>query len=102
MEFTLFGVNKIMEKELFDWKEWDLIDTACFAFYQVTLKVPIDRFPIGTQFEIANIDYEEGKVEFINFEKDGRPNYQGIFELKSPAVKPGLFLGTSCWICCII
>ena len=47
-----------MEKELFDWKEWDG-DIECQQFYNVVLKKPI-----GTKFDAVAIDYIKGIMEF--------------------------------------
>ena len=52
-----------MESELFDFEEQNPIDELMWQFYQVTLKVPIDEFPVGTIFEFVTVDYENGVLE---------------------------------------
>lgn len=51
-----------METELFSWEEWDMLDTACFTFYNVVLVRKIGNFEAGTKFSYANMDYTEGKL----------------------------------------
>lgn len=53
-----------MEKNIFDWDGWDQHDTMAFSFTDVTLKVPVGEFPAGTKFPFANVDYENGTMEF--------------------------------------
>lgn len=53
-----------MESQLFDWKDWDQVDTMVFTFTLPKLKVQIGEYPPGTEFKYATIDYERGKLEF--------------------------------------
>ena len=55
-----------MEKQLFDWNGWDQSDTATFLYYNIILKVKIGSYDIGTKFESACIDYENGTLAFYN------------------------------------
>jgi hypothetical protein len=55
-----------MERELFDWDEWDIHGTFCFSFSNVTTKVNLPGVPKGSTFEVAVIDYETGKLTFEN------------------------------------
>lgn len=57
-----------MERTLFDWKEWDELETGMFQFYNVTLKIPIGGFATDTHFEAATVDYNEGFLQFYNDE----------------------------------
>lgn len=68
-----------MEKQLFDWVDWDQSDTTAFMFYDVTLRLPIGKFPAGTKFNSAYIDYENAKLEFFN---DGEtPEFTGSLSI---------------------
>ena len=58
-----------METELFTWNGWDIQDTSAFTFYDVTLVKPIGKYPAGTTFDFADIDYEHGTLVFSA--KDG-------------------------------
>lgn len=57
-----------MEKQLFEYDSWDIVDTMVFQFYNITTKVKIGKHPPGSQFDLAVIDYENGFVE-LNEEK---------------------------------
>ena len=58
-----------MEKNIFDWTAWDQYDVMAFSFYDATLKIPVGEFPAGTMFACANVNYENGIMEFC--EEDG-------------------------------
>jgi SET domain-containing protein len=47
-----------MEEQLFDYVDWDLIDTFIFQFIKVTRKSD------GKKFDFATINYEKGTVEY--------------------------------------
>lgn len=51
-----------MEKELFKWKDWDLMDTLVISFYDCTLIKQIGKFPPGSWFSVITMDYSEGKI----------------------------------------
>lgn len=55
-----------MEKQLFDWESYDQLDDTVFAFDNVTLKVPIGGFGVGSKFIQASINWETGVLEFYN------------------------------------
>lgn len=57
---------KSLENQIFKWESWDLMETACFIFYDITLVVPIDKFPIGTKFESAFWSNETSILQFYN------------------------------------
>lgn len=56
-----------MEKEIFTWKNWDIQDTSAFSFYDVELVRNIPGFLAGTKFDLADIDYERGTLQFSNY-----------------------------------
>jgi len=77
-----------MEKELFEWSEWDG-DAECMTFYEPVLLVQIGKFPPGTKFDSATIIQSE-KGNFLQFDNRGPEepgkNYrnlicQAVFEL---------------------
>lgn len=51
-----------MEKQLFEYEDWDVVDTMLFSFYNVILVQQIGDFPIGSKFESACINYETGEL----------------------------------------
>lgn len=55
-----------MEKDLFEWIDWDMNETMCFQFYNCTLKVPLFGLPVGTTVETIVLDYEKGTIEGYN------------------------------------
>jgi hypothetical protein len=42
-----------IENQLFEWEEWSEDSPANLQFSNVTLKVPVGDFPVGTKFELA-------------------------------------------------
>lgn len=42
-----------IEHQLFDWKSWDDMGNTDQTFFNVTLKVPVGDFPVGTKFKQA-------------------------------------------------
>lgn len=54
-----------MEKELFEWDNWDS-DIFAFIFYNCRLKVAIGEYPVGTFFDSARLDFENGKLGFYD------------------------------------
>lgn len=57
-----------MEKTLFDWKDWDLIDTLVFCFYNCNLKIPIGKFAAGCEVGCIVMDYEKGIMVISDYE----------------------------------
>lgn len=51
-----------MEDILFDYKEYDLLDTLLVQHYDCTLKVDIGRFKAGDKIDYIIIDYDEGQI----------------------------------------
>lgn len=64
------------ETQMFDWKDWDQLDTFAFAFYNVTLTIKIGEYDIGTHFDFADVDYENSLVNFYLNEKGDDPVLQ--------------------------
>jgi hypothetical protein len=62
-----------LETTLFDWDGWDLVDTMCISFYNVVLKKEIGKYPIGTMFKHACIDFQTAKLSLGN-KDDGSDN----------------------------
>lgn len=68
--FSILGVDIVspgkyiqsMLKQLFTDEGWDQGDTFSFIFYNVTLKVPIGKYPAGTKFTSALVDFEESYI----------------------------------------
>jgi hypothetical protein len=51
-----------MEKQLFDWEEWDVSDEGVYVFVTCTLKIPIGQFEAGDQFDWIMVNYQLGKI----------------------------------------
>lgn len=56
-----------MEKELFDWKDWDG-DPESMTFYNVILKRQIGDFPVGTKFSSATILFTKGILQLWDYD----------------------------------
>lgn len=59
-----------MEKELFDWTDWDQLDTASFSFHQCVLRKDIGGLRSGMAVDCISVDYERGKMDFYSYERD--------------------------------
>lgn len=59
-----------MEKKWFTWEEWDELDTMVFSFTNVRLIIPIGEFCTGMVFPLANINFEDGTLEFFDTSGD--------------------------------
>lgn len=75
---------RFMERQLFSWENWDMIDTMAIRFEDVKLKVQIGDFPAGTQFECATIDFDIGLLRLINGKESFE--YKLAFQLVGPWV----------------
>jgi len=51
-----------MEKQLFNWVGWDIMDEGKYLFYNCTLKVAVGTFSKGMNFATIMVDYVEGKL----------------------------------------
>ena len=71
-----------MEKQLFDWDGWDVIDTMCFAFYDVVLRQSLGDYEIGRTFGLANLDLSKGILELYTNTGDREPAATFKLELK--------------------
>lgn len=59
-----------MEKKWFTWeKVWKNMDSMIFSFTNVRLIIPIGEFCTGMVFPLADVDFENGTLEF--FDTDG-------------------------------
>lgn len=59
-----------LENDLFTWDGWDAMDANSFLFYDVKLNVDMGKFPKGTQFHSAFVDYQAGDLEFYSEEDE--------------------------------
>lgn len=50
--------NVTFENQIFTWKSWDQLGTACFAFSDCVLVAPLGQFSIGEKFSSIVVDYE--------------------------------------------
>ncbi len=57
--------GKTMEREWFDWKDWDG-DQDYMQFYNVVLTKQIGRHQPGTKFSSACINFHAGVIEFFD------------------------------------
>ncbi len=55
-----------MEKQLFSWEEYDVVDTCMFQFCDCVLKVGIGDYAAGTKVSVIFMDYENGVMDFYN------------------------------------
>ena len=55
--------HQSLERDLFDWKEWDEGDVMCISFHDITLKQDIGPFKKGDNFPWANIDFRSATLE---------------------------------------
>jgi hypothetical protein len=53
-----------MERQLFDWAEWDEVDNVSKNFYKVVTKVQIGPYPPQTFFDTAYINFDDGLLAF--------------------------------------
>lgn len=52
-----------MEKQLFEWESYDIIDDGIYVFNDVTLKIPVGNLPAGSKFDFANLSFLDGILE---------------------------------------
>jgi hypothetical protein len=55
-----------MERQLFDWSSWDG-DLESMIFYNCVLKVNVGKYPAGTEFNYAVINWMTGDLQFVDF-----------------------------------
>lgn len=51
-----------METTLFDYEEYDILDTLILQYYDCTLKVDIGRFKAGDKIDCIVMNCDEGKI----------------------------------------
>lgn len=51
-----------MEKTIFDWKDWDAIDTFLFNFYNCTFIRDFGPFRAGEEVDVIGINYQAGII----------------------------------------
>ena len=54
-----------MEKQFFDWEEWDQYDILWLEFFACTLKVDMGPFKAGTRVERINMILGETEPRFV-------------------------------------
>lgn len=55
-----------MEKQLFNWTDWETVDEGYFNFYDVVTRVQIGEITPNSRFECASVDYTTGVLEFYS------------------------------------
>lgn len=70
-----------MERDLFDWDNWDYGGEGTYIFYNPVLKVQMGMFPAGTSFNTAQVDYQNGVLEFTTFTETGKTVVVASFKL---------------------
>jgi len=75
-----------MERQLFDWENWDSVDEGAMIFYDITMKVDISYIKIGTKFKSVCVDYQRGLLEF--YDDEGKPMCKWKLELKVKELVP--------------
>lgn len=61
-----------MEKEFFDFEDWDELDIAICQYYNCRLNKDINQFNKGSEFEMITMDYSRG---IITLYKEGDKSY---------------------------
>ena len=69
-----------MEKQLFEWKEWDQVATGCFFFFCITLVKQIGDYEVGTTFDSAIVNFETGELTLQKDKND--PRSSTVFQLR--------------------
>jgi len=65
-----------MEKQFFDWNDWDTIDTMSFQFYDCTLKQAIGKYEKGRVIESILIEFEESRMTFYDEDNHVRDTFK--------------------------
>lgn len=58
-----------MERDLFEWSAWDLVNDTMLQFYGCTLKVSIGEFKVGDLVPVILVDFENGILQVLDREK---------------------------------
>jgi hypothetical protein len=56
----------LVERELFNWENWDLLDTGVFQFMDITLVKDIGRLKKGERYAQAVLSFQEGTLEIYD------------------------------------
>ena len=56
-----------MEKQLFTWQGWDSLDLFILQFNGISLIKKLGNLEVGTAFDQAVIDFENGDLELVNY-----------------------------------
>lgn len=56
-----------MEKQLFTWQGWDSLDLFILQFNGISLIKKLGNLEIGTVFDQAVVDFENGDLELTNY-----------------------------------
>lgn len=66
-----------MIDDLIEWCDWDQFDSFVSCYYGCTMKANIgDNIKVGDTFELINVDYEDGIIEFFAKEDDDQYLYK--------------------------
>jgi len=63
-----------MERQLFEWENWDEVDVAFLQFYQCKLIVDIGPYKKGDMLSCIAINYQDGVLEV--YSDDGEAIYR--------------------------
>lgn len=58
-------IRSSLERQIFTWSEYDMLDEDVFLFMGVTLTQPVGEFPAGTKFEQAVFNVQKSYVRFL-------------------------------------
>lgn len=53
-----------MEKQWFEWEEWDQLDPFLVQFLDCTLIADVGPYKAGQKFSIIIMNYEDGTIQF--------------------------------------
>lgn len=65
-----------MEKEFFEYEDWDPLDTLVLCFYNCILLKQIGIFPPGTYVASITMDYEKGYISIYKNIEDSDTEYK--------------------------
>ena len=52
-----------MEKQIFEYEGYDLVDDMCSIFYDCKLKIDFSSYKVGDEFSTISVDFEKGIME---------------------------------------
>ena len=55
-----------MEKEWFDWEEWEQVDNFILQFLNCTIKKPFGPYNVGDKVAVICIAFDSGVIECYN------------------------------------